>query len=424
MDNYMKELLQCVVHYYDVAGDYLHRLMGYLDAQADFKPILQIFPGGADEPTKKEDEQREIEQSEGVIEFTEKEITLMPKKMQGILRIHRKSCRWRIHKCGKNSSTIEIRFRADGYNLSASGKTLEIARKRMLEKLRAAKPTLIASKKQSTEPKIPQTFNAFAQFFFREYRENKVAAKTYQNDSNRYKRYLLPFFGEEPLKKITPYDCKRLLAPLEEAEKFKTHDEIFSLLSLIFKSAIAHDVIEKNPLRTLERIAYKQETSVALTKDEEIELLSKTHKEPIFELALALALYTGLRPNEIETARIDGEFIVAVNSKQKKKIRVKNGQNIVEHKKIYICDKLRAYLQNGLPALPGIQSIRRRMKKALPSHLLKDLRKTFNSRCKELGVSTHAREYFMGHSLGKVDRTYTSFSDEYLLKEGKKLNEW
>lgn len=376
------------------------------------------------ENKEKEDEKREIEESEGVIEFTEKEISLMPKKLQGILRIHRKSCRWRIHKCGKNSKTIEIRFRSDGYNLSASGRTLELARKRMLEKLKTAKPTSIAQTKQSTEPTIPQTFNAFTQFFFKEYRENKIAAKTYQNDSNRYKRYLLPFFGEKPLKEITPFDCKRLLAPLEEEEKFKTHDEIFSLMSLIFKSAIAHDVIEKNPLRTLERIAYKQETSVALTKDEEIELLAKTSIEPIFELALALALYTGLRPNEIETARIDGEFIVAVNSKQKKKIRVKNGQNVIEYKKIYICDKLRVYLQDGLPTLPGIQSIRRRMKKALPSHLLKDLRKTFNSRCKELGVSTHAREYFMGHSLGKVDRTYTAFSDEYLLKEGKKLNKW
>lgn len=340
------------------------------------------------------------------------------------MRINRKTCRWRRHKSGKNSQTIEIRFRSDGYNLSVCGKTLELARKRMLEKLKTAKPTSIAQTKQPTEPTIPQTFNAFAQFFFREYREKNVAPQTFRGDLNRYNHYLLPYFGEKSLKEITVYDCKKILEPLEEAEKFKTHDEIFSLLSLIFKSAIAHDVIEKNPLRTLERITYEQESSIALTKDEEHELFEKMKVEPLFEIALALALYTGLRPNELATARIEGEFIVAVNSKQKKKVRAKNGQTVVELKRIYICDKLRSYLENGLPALPTPQLLRRRIKKALPNHKLKDLRKTFNSRCKELGVETHAREYFMGHKLGKVDRTYTSLSDEYLLKEGKKLNFW
>jgi hypothetical protein len=33
----------------------------------------------------------------------------------------------------------------------------------------------------------------------------------------------------------------------------------------------------------------------------------------------ALALYTGLRPNEYNTAKIEGNFIVAVNSKRKNK---------------------------------------------------------------------------------------------------------
>ena len=30
-----------------------------------------------------------------------------------------------------------------------------------------------------------------------------------------------------------------------------------------------------------------------------------------------LALYTGLRPNELYTAKIEGNFIVAINSKRK-----------------------------------------------------------------------------------------------------------
>ena len=82
------------------------------------------------------------------------------------------------------------------------------------------------------------------------------------------------------------------------------------------------------------------------------------------------------------------------------------------------------YLVNGLPKLPTPQLLRRRISAALPNHILKDLRKNFNSRCKELGVADAAREYFIGHTKSKLDATYTELSPEYLLSEGKKLNNW
>lgn len=414
MDNYLIELISQI-------HDLCHRIDGYLDAVADLKPNLRIswqatpkilsFPlketpdvGTSDENAK-----------QGFVEFTDKEIEQMPKKLQGLIIVNKKRCRWRIHKSGESTTTIEIRFRADGYNISACGKTKELAKANMLKKLKNAKP-----KENISE--IPTTFHSFATFYFENFRKELVVEKTYRIDLGRYNRYLKPFFKEKPLKNIVPNDCKRLLAPIEESGKEKTAEELHSLLNVIFKSAIDHYLIERNPMSTVLKVAHVAKSSIALKREEESILLSKSKIEPLFELAFALALYTGLRPNELETAEIDGEFIKAVNSKRKRRGNTK--KRVIEYKQIYICDKLRPYLENGIPKLPTPQLLRRRISAALPGHVLKDLRKTFNSRCKELGVADPARKYFMGHAESKLDETYTELSEPYLLQEGKKLNSW
>ena len=128
----------------------------------------------------------------------------------------------------------------------------------------------------------------------------------------------------------------------------------------------------------------------------------------------AVALYTGLRPNEYKTAKIIGKVIVAVNSKRK------NGK--VEYKRIPISPMLAPYLAGIIELnFPSEKVIRRKFNEVLPHHKLYDLRTTFYTRCKECGVSEEARKEFVGHSLGALGNAYTDLSDEYLLKEGEKL---
>ena len=134
-----------------------------------------------------------------------------------------------------------------------------------------------------------------------------------------------------------------------------------------------------------------------------------------YQIMFAVALYTGLRPNEFATARIESNFIVAVNSKRKNKK--------VEYKKIPVTPMLRPYL-DGVTELKFYipEVMRDKFKSILPEHKLYDLRTTFYTRCQECGIADVARMEFVGHSLGKLGNTYTDLSDEFLLKEGKKFD--
>ena len=423
MDNYERELLRS-------AMELLNRLAGRLDAQEDFKPTLRLsqngttlmtFRGGRIEKQPPAERQEAIilekpdvgtsDEERGFVEFTEKEIKQMPEQFRRVITCNRKRCCMRVHVSGKNATTYEIRYRRDGYNLSACGKTIELAKARMIAKMQNAVPKNTKNGLYT----IPTTFSPFALYYFETFRKEKVVASTYRKDLIRFQKYLKPHFGEKPFKQITPLDCKTLLDQIKATGKGKTADEVYSLMSVIFKGAIAHGIIERNPLSIVLHVQHKSENGIALTRQEEDLLLEQL--PPQYRTAAALILYCGLRPFEVQSVEICGDFIRTVNSKRKTRK--------TEYKRIPIIDRLKPYLPaDGKLKLLGVALLREHVRRILPEHKLYDLRTTFNTRCTELGVAEAARKHFMGHSLGALGNAYTDLSDEYLLKEGKKLNKW
>lgn len=351
---------------------------------------------------------------QGFVEFTDKEILSMPTKFRKMIIVNRKRCRMRRRPCG-DGYTYEIRFRAQGYNLSASGKTIELAKANMLKKLKTATP-----QEERRKNEIPTIFEDFAMYYFERFRRPKVAELTYVNDERRLKKYILPAMGQKTFRQITPSDCEELLRWLKDEGKGKTADEIHSILSIIFKGAIAHGLIERNPLAIVPHVQHVTQHGKALS-DEEIDALFARVRGSHFETVYALALYTGLRPNELKTATVRNGLIVAVNSKQHKKETV--------YKRIPICKRLAEYLDKiggDLTSfqIRGEQYYSMKFPSFCPGHKLYDLRTTFYSRCKELGVAEPALKAYMGHSNGKLGNSYTDLSDKYLLIEGKKLDNW
>lgn len=334
------------------------------------------------------------------------ELKQIPKTYKKTIRIEGCDVHLRTRLCGKGL-TYELRYRKDGLNINASSTDKNTAIAKFTEKLKSALQSIHL-------PKVPTTFHEFSMYYFENFRKRKVAKRTYKSDLNRYKNHLQAHFGSIQLKSITPHYCQVLIDKILAKGNEKCAQDIYSLLNQIFKTAIAHCIIERNPLAIVLPVTHEREHGKALTKDEENLLLDKTAGSP-YQLMFAVALYTGLRPNEYQTARIEGEFIVAVNSKRKTKK--------VEYKKIPITPMLRPYMK-GVEKLSFyiVECIRYKFKEILPNHKLYDLRTTFYTRCQECGVADVARMEFVGHSLGKLGNAYTDLSDEFLLREGNKID--
>lgn len=415
------------------ALELLHRAIGLDDAAKAFKPLLRFadertFPGRSDtnatistgeEKTppaqpqganflQEEADVGETSGEKGILFFNQKEINSMPKKFKKLFNVegHWVTIRKRVR--GKTSCSFEIRYRRDGYNISASGRTEERARQRFLEKLHFFESDDIAAL-----TKIPTTFHEFATFYFENYRIRKVAKLTYKMDVQKYNNHLKPVFKSMPLKAINNEMCQAIVDKYNAREQRKTAKELSSLLSGIFNYAVNHGIIPRNPIKLVINEDYESEHGVALTKEEERLLLDSVKDTP-YLVPLAVILYTGLRPCEYESAKISGKFIVAINAKQK------NGK--VSYKRIAISPMLEPYLENVSEiVMPHKRTLNRRLKAVLPNHKLYDLRTTFNTRCEEFHVVEIARKMFMGHNLEKLQKAYTDLPDEWFLAEIQKI---
>lgn len=340
------------------------------------------------------------------LKFTNKEISKMPKAFKHTFRAEGQTICYRKRKRGIRSCSYEARYRRHGYNISVSATTLDNLKLRFIEALHKADNS-------SNFPKVPTTFHEFSMYYFENFRKRKIKERTYAADLNRYKNHLQIPFATIRLNQITPIQCQAIIDKLLNEGKEKSAQDIYSLLNGIFKNAIAHGIIDRNPLAIVLPVTHEREHGKALTKAEEKLLLDKIAGTP-YLIMFAVALYTGLRPNEYCTARIESKFIVAVNSKRKTKK--------IEYKKIPITPMLRPYLIGVTELKFYIPEVMRdKFKSILTNHRLYDLRTTFYTRCKECGIADVAIMEYVGHSLGKLGNTYTDLSDEFLLKEGEKF---
>ncbi|MFR1632987.1 MAG: site-specific integrase [Oscillospiraceae bacterium] len=365
----------------------------------------------------------------GIVRFTKKEISLMPKTFRKQFRTAGCTAHVLRRKSGKNTWNYMIRYRKGGYYIVATSNDLEEAKRKFIEKLHAADelkrqqdiakvtgmpvtPSPLLKQPEEVNG-IPTTFDKFADYYFEKFYKRKVCDETFRVTLSNYKNHVLPHFGSMRLSSVTADKCQQLLDSLIDQDKLRTEENVYTMLNMLFKAAIKHAIMEHNPMDMVFHTKHEREHGKALTKEEERKLLTETADTP-YQQMFAVALYTGLRPNEYKTAYIENEFIVANNSKRK------NGKT--ELKKIPITPMLAPYVKEGDELkFYRLEQIRHKFNSILPWHKLYDLRTTFYTRCTECSIAEVAIKKYVGHTLGGLADTYADLSDEFLIKEGQKL---
>lgn len=336
----------------------------------------------------------------------------MPKTFRKEFRVEGCTAHVRKRCDDRYRCSYEIRYRRNGYNVTASARTLEEAKLRFIEKLHQADKQVNNKKTSGADQRVPTTFNEFAVYWLDNFHKRKVVAKNYDNAKRLFKSKLLSRFTGIQIKNINAKDIQDVLD--SEIDHPRTAEDLNGLLNQIFTYAVKFGLITHNPVELTFRKPHKRKHGKALTLEEETLLLSATAGTK-YQQMFAVALYTGLRPNEYKSATIDGNMIVAINSKRR--------YGEIEYKRIPVIKKLKPYLI-GVDKITWVkyEKIRAKFKEILPNHILYDLRTTFYTRCEMCGVAEVAKNEMVGHSNGKLPDTYLDLSDEYLIKEAEKLD--
>ena len=186
----------------------------------------------------------------GFLKISDKEILKMPKSFRHTFRIEGKTICYRKRKRGKISCSYEARYRRHGYNLSVSATSLDDLIQKFISALHAAELG-------ETATKIPTTFHEFAMYYFENFRKRKVGTQTYRVDLSRYKIHIKPHFGYIEMRRITPAQCQQLIDKILANGYERTAQDVYSLINSIFKTAIAHGILERNPLAIVQNVEHE-----------------------------------------------------------------------------------------------------------------------------------------------------------------------
>lgn len=309
----------------------------------------------------------------------------------------------------------EIRYRRDGKCLSASSKNLNEAKAKMRVLLLQAYGVKEPEKVKEERKNALQYFL----WYIEDVKTPKHNARYVKNLIGYVNVHLRPLFRDRYLSEIAFAELQRLINNLSAAGKNRTAKGIRTLLIEVYRSAVYDGLVKINHAARLAPVIYEQEHGRALTlEDEKRVLRAILLSESAHRNDFLIMLFAGLRPCEVKSVRYEGDFLIVRCAKKR------TGSEPI-FRKVPMTPLFRRYVDITVPIDP-VET--RQLEKSLDVLFggkinLYDFRHTFITRSKECGVPEEVVQTWVGHSARTLTgKTYTHFSDAFMLKEAEKLN--
>jgi len=323
----------------------------------------------------------------------------------------------------KPNGVFELRYRANGYNISVSSLDFNKLKPKFIKALQ----DYVQTKKQQEVPTMEQEkktlppFNVVAMQWL-ELRKPLIKAVTYEHYESLFRANVFPAFEGRTISDLKQSDCQELINRYLGLCKYRTADKIYQALKAIFEFAIGEELIEKSPMRFIKPPQYEEQGGVALTLNEERELLkliAESKCDEVIKHSLIFLLYTGIRRSELADARIEDGFVSVLCAKTRKNYNEKRRlipvtPMLAKWLPKFELDKMRTVRPDALTQA---------MKRLMPKHHLHELRHTFITRAQECGVPREVVSVWAGHAADntQTSKVYTHFSNDFMRKEAQKV---
>lgn len=306
---------------------------------------------------------------------------------------------------GKTGFYYEVRYRRNGYNLTASAKNIKDAKQKFLKMTEPGEIEKHRSKQEKTGLYLLDEVAAE----WLKYKRGKIANQTWNNYESMYRRYISPVIGRKPVPLIKALDIGAVLD--EQPERL--YEDLRTIFSQIFKYALNIGIIDRSPMLLIPFRRAERSHREALTETQVRTLLTALERPEfaVYRQPFLIMLYFGLRPCELADSHFEGDFLIARNAKRK------NGK--IEYKKIPVSNMIRGKINFDSVTKPGItSSMNRVFKKIMGDGITQySLRHTFATVCQQY-VRPDIVDIWMGDSSERlVGRVYTHFPDDFMLAQ-------
>ena len=377
--------------------------------------------------TRIEKQEGKKQKIKGTFSIPKKEINNMSKEYRSLFACEDRIVHYRFHK-----GVFEASYRKNGLNIFACAKTFAEMKEKFMEKLYSALNhttrgkcfVLSRSEKVNQKRKLNVKFSEYINEWL-SIKKATVKKSTYAEYERLAEYHLLPTFGNKFVEDIPRQTLQKYLFEIVGEGKCRTAQKLHLVLTCIF-DLIEEDLEIKNPMKKIVLPYYESKKGSALTKSEEKKLVDYciNNKDNAACSAFLILLYFGLRRSELKTITIENEMLTCITSKQK--LGRNEATRTIPFTPMF--KRVLSYVDFEKVRTTNLNTIQSTFKRLLPNHHVHELRYTFITRAKEAGCNQEVVMIWAGHSFDKdvktsvVDRGYTDYSREYIIKEAQKID--